>query len=59
MKDRRWLVAAVAAAAGIANILMIPRPFCMQLAAVLAPMLGALAASHLSPAAAPRNGPVR
>jgi hypothetical protein len=48
-----WLVAAIVAAAGIANILMIPHPFWMQLAAVLAPVLGALAANHLIPAAQP------
>jgi hypothetical protein len=42
-----WLVAAVVAVAAIANILMIPHPFWMQLAAVLAPVLGAVVAHHL------------
>jgi hypothetical protein len=42
-----WLVAAVVAIAAVATILMIPHPFWMQLAAVLAPILGAVVAHHL------------
>jgi hypothetical protein len=44
-----WVVGAVVAIAGIAVIMMIPHPFWMQLAAVLAPVLGVLVANHLLP----------
>jgi hypothetical protein len=44
-----WAVGAVVACAAIVNVMMIPHPVWMQISAVLAPLLGALAASHLVP----------
>ena len=43
-----WLVAALVACGGIMTILMIPHPVWMQIAAIVAPLLGGLAASHLA-----------
>jgi hypothetical protein len=42
-----WPVAGLVACAAIVNVMMIPHPVWMQISAVLAPLLGALAASHL------------
>jgi hypothetical protein len=42
-----WLIAAAVAAAGLVNVLMIPHPPLLQIGAVVAPLLGALAASLL------------
>jgi hypothetical protein len=42
-----WAVAAVVAAAGIANVLLLPHPVWMQIAAVVAPSLGAVIANHI------------
>ena len=43
-----WLVAALVACGGIMTILMSPHPVWMQIAAVAAPLLGGLVASHLA-----------
>jgi hypothetical protein len=40
-----WPVAALVAAAGVVNVLMIPHPVLLQLGAVIAPLLGGFAAS--------------
>lgn len=40
-----WPVAGAVAAAGVVNILMIPHPVLLQMGAVVAPLLGGLAAS--------------
>jgi hypothetical protein len=48
--DRRWavwLVAGLVAAAGVANVLMIPHPVLLQIAAVAAPLLGGFVASRI------------
>lgn len=42
-----WPVAGLVACAAVVNVMMIPHPVWMQISAVLAPLLGALAASHL------------
>ena len=42
-----WIVGALVLAGGVANILMIPHPLWMQAAALLAPVLGVLAALRL------------
>ena len=42
-----WAIAALVACAAVVNVMMIPHPVWMQISAVLAPLLGALAASHL------------
>jgi hypothetical protein len=48
LRGLAWLIAAVVAIAGILNILMIPHPAWMQIAAVVAPLLGGLGAVHLA-----------
>ena len=40
-----WLIAALVALAGIANVMMIPHPALLQIGSVAAPLLGGLAAS--------------
>ena len=45
-----WAVAAIVAVAALANVLMIPHPVWMQIAAVAAPLCGGLLAHHLPPA---------
>ena len=45
-----WLVATLVAAAGIVNVMMIPYPAWMHMAAVVAPLVGGLIAGHLIPA---------
>jgi nitrate/nitrite transporter NarK len=45
-----WLVGAVAAAGAIWSMFLIPHPAWMQIAAVVAPLLGALVAGHLGAA---------
>ncbi len=45
-----WAIAALVAAAGIVNVMMIPHPVWMQIAAVIAPLVGGLLAEHLIPA---------
>ncbi|MEG3124511.1 hypothetical protein [Sphingomonas sp. GB1N7] len=42
-----WIIALLVAAAGIANILALPHPLWMQIAAIAAPSIGGLAASRL------------
>ena len=42
-----WIIAALVAASAILNILMIPHPVWMQIAAVAAPLFGGLFAGHL------------
>ena len=42
-----WAIAALVAGAAVVNVMMIPHPVWMQISAVLAPLLGGLAASHL------------
>ena len=51
-----WAVASLVAVAGIANILMIPHPVWMQIAAVAAPLFGGLIAHHLPAGARKRSG---
>jgi hypothetical protein len=48
LRGAAWFVAAIVAAAAIFNIVMIPHPAWMQLAAVIAPMAGGLIAGHLT-----------
>lgn len=43
-----WLIAALVAAAGVVNIVMIPHPVLLQIAAIVAPALGGLIAAHLA-----------
>ena len=43
-----WLIAALVAFGAVIAIMMIPHPVWMQIAAVAAPLLGGLAASHLA-----------
>ena len=45
-----WLIAVVVAVGGIMTIMMIPHPAWMQIAAVVAPLLGGLVGGHLIPA---------
>ena len=54
-----WLVAALVACGGIMTILMIPHPVWMQIAAVAAPLLGGLVASHRAGAARRGGGDAR
>ncbi|HEV2747913.1 MAG TPA: hypothetical protein VGW34_11515 [Allosphingosinicella sp.] len=42
-----WLIAALVALVGVVTIMIIPYPAWMHIAAVAAPLLGGLAASHL------------
>jgi hypothetical protein len=42
-----WLIAALVACAGVLNVLMIPHPLLLQIAAVAAPLLGGLVASWI------------
>jgi hypothetical protein len=42
-----WTVAGLLALAGIVNVLMIPHPLWMQVAAVVAPFVGAALAHHI------------
>ena len=44
-----WVVAALVAVAGIVNVMMIPHPVWMQIAAVVAPLIGGVLAGHLIP----------
>ena len=44
-----WAVAALVAVAGVVNVMMIPHPAWMQIAAVVAPLVGGLLAGHLIP----------
>jgi hypothetical protein len=44
-----WAIAALVAAAGVVNVMMIPHPVWMQIAAVIAPLVGGLLAGHLIP----------
>lgn len=43
-----WLIAALVAAAAVVNIVMIPHPVLLQLAAIVAPAVGGLIAGHLA-----------
>lgn len=43
-----WPIAALVAVAGIVNVLMIPHPALLQIGAVVAPLLGGLAASLIA-----------
>lgn len=43
-----WLIAGLVAVGGILNVLMIPHPALLQIAAVVAPLLGGLAASQIA-----------
>ena len=43
-----WLVGALVAVAAIANVFMFPHPAWMQLAAVIAPAVGAAVAGHVA-----------
>jgi hypothetical protein len=43
-----WPIAALVAAAGVVNVLMIPHPVLLQIGAVVAPLLGGLAASLIA-----------
>ena len=43
-----WIIAALVAAGGVINVLMIPHPVLLQIGAVAAPLLGGFAASLLS-----------
>ncbi len=43
-----WPIAALVAAAGVVNVLMIPHPVALQIGAVVAPLLGGFAASLLA-----------
>ena len=43
-----WVIAALLIVAGIVNILMIPQPVWMQIAAIASPLLGGLAAARLA-----------
>ncbi|HEX8216004.1 MAG TPA: hypothetical protein VF577_00945 [Allosphingosinicella sp.] len=43
-----WLIGALVAAAGVANVFMFPHPTWMQLAAVIAPAIGAAVAGHVA-----------
>lgn len=45
-----WIVAGFVALGGILNIVLIPHPVWMQIAAVAAPLLGGLVAHHVGPA---------
>lgn len=45
-----WPIAALVALAGIVNVMMIPHPVWMQIASVIAPLIGGLLAGHLIPA---------
>jgi F420-0:gamma-glutamyl ligase-like protein len=42
-----WAIAALVAVAGVLNIVMIPHPVVLQIAAVVAPILGALVAKAI------------
>jgi hypothetical protein len=44
-----WAIAVLVAVAGIVNIMMIPHPVWMQIAAIVAPLVGGLVAGHLIP----------
>jgi hypothetical protein len=48
-----WTIGVLIAAAGILNVFMYPHPVWMQVAAVVAPLLGAWVASRLTPAPEP------
>ncbi len=61
ISERRWtawLIAALVALAGLVNILMIPHPVLLQIAAIVAPALGGFAASQVARSRlAVRGGP--
>jgi MFS family permease len=42
-----WTIAVLVACAGVMNLFIIPHPVWMQIAAVVAPLLGGLIANHL------------
>lgn len=51
ISERRWtawLIAVLVAVAGVLNILLIPHPVLLQIAAIVAPALGGLVASQLA-----------
>lgn len=53
-----WPIAMLVALAGIMTAMMIPQPVWMQMAAVAAPLLGGLAASHLVGPGRTRQGAI-
>ena len=61
ISERRWtawLIAALVALAGLLNILMIPHPVLLQIAAFVAPALGGFVASQIARSRlAARGGP--
>ena len=53
-----WPIAGLVALAGIMTVMMMPHPVWMQVAAVAAPLLGGLGASHLVGPARTRQGAI-
>jgi hypothetical protein len=51
-----WLIAGLVAAAGLVNILMIPHPALLQIAAIAAPLLGGFVASQIARSRLARRG---
>ena len=51
-----WAVGGLVALAGIANIFLMPHPVWMQIAAVVAPLLGGILAGHFTPRAREEAG---